>query len=207
MVERKLISDEYVVAWEKRQPKREDETSAERKRRQREREHELKMLSAVTASESLRVTQSHADVTQCHADVTQCHDREEERRGDISTTGVVDIKPAKRAEQISADFYPDETGIALADSLSIKLASELEKFRDYHKAHGKRMKDWQAAWRTWARNAAQFAKERGGNRAGPFITEKQRRDDATTRAIFGSLLPSTDEKVIEHEPATSRLLG
>lgn len=108
-----------------------------------------------------------------------------------------------RATQIHEAFYPDETGVTLADSLSIPFASELEKFRDYHKARGKPMKDWQAAWRTWARNAAQFAKDRGGNRQ-PFITEKQRRDDATTRAIFGSLMPAmTNEKVIEHEPATS----
>lgn len=46
------------------------------------------------------------------------------------------------------------------------------------------------------------------NNRQPYLTEKQRRDDATTRAIFGSLLPAThDEKVIEHEPATSIRLG
>lgn len=128
--------------------------------------------------------------------------------GPCSAPPATPATPAKeskptRSTQIHEAFYPDETGVTLADSLSIQFASELEKFRDYHKARGKPMKDWQAAWRTWARNAALFAKERGGNRQ-PFLTEKQRRDDATTRAIFGSLMPSmTDEKVIEHEPATS----
>jgi hypothetical protein len=70
-------------------------------------------------------------------------------------------KSAQRAAQLPADFYPDATGVTLAESLSIPFAAELEKFRDYHKARGKPMKDWQSAWRTWARNANQFAKERG----------------------------------------------
>jgi hypothetical protein len=65
--------------------------------------------------------------------------------------------------------------------------------------------DWTATWRNWVR------RERGFNRAPtPYLSEKQRRDDATTRAIFGSLLPSmTNEKVIEHEPdyPATRLVG
>ena len=65
MVDRSLIADEFVVAWEKRQPKREDETAADRKRRQREREHELAVTEAMSRN-----------VTQCHADVTHGHDRE-----------------------------------------------------------------------------------------------------------------------------------
>lgn len=48
-----------VVSWEKRQPKREDDTAAERKRRQREREHELALSEAVTPSKSRTVTQGH----------------------------------------------------------------------------------------------------------------------------------------------------
>lgn len=87
MSERKLIDDEYIVAWEKRQPKKEDETSAERKRRQREREHELKMLSCVTTEESRHVTP-------CHDDVTPCHDREEKSREEYISTDV-DIVASK----------------------------------------------------------------------------------------------------------------
>lgn len=62
---RGLIANGAVAAWEKRQPKREDETANDRKRRQREREHEGAM--------SRNVTQSHVGVTQGHA-------REEKRR-------------------------------------------------------------------------------------------------------------------------------
>lgn len=62
-----------VESWDKRQPKREDDTAAERKRRQREREHEIRMAGAVTDEAS-------RDVTQSHAEVTSGHDREEKSR-------------------------------------------------------------------------------------------------------------------------------
>jgi hypothetical protein len=76
MVARGLIDGDTgrILAWDRRQPKREDETAAERKRRQREREHELKVSAGtVTATES-------RDVTPKSPDVTHGHDREEERR-------------------------------------------------------------------------------------------------------------------------------
>jgi hypothetical protein len=34
--------------------------------------------------------------------------------------------------------------------------SEVEAFKDYHLAHGNVMADWQAAFRTWLRNAARW---------------------------------------------------
>lgn len=64
----------------------------------------------------------------------------------------------KRAVQLPDDFEPDETAIALAAELGVSLGFELPKFRDYHAARGKAMKDWQAALRTWLRNAKEFAK-------------------------------------------------
>lgn len=64
----------------------------------------------------------------------------------------------KRAMQLPDDFEPDNTAAALAAELGVSLTAELPKFRDYHAARGKPMKDWQAALRTWLRNAKQFAK-------------------------------------------------
>lgn len=64
----------------------------------------------------------------------------------------------KRAAQMPDDFEPDETAAALAAELGVSLSAELPKFRDYHAARGKPMKDWQAALRTWLRNAKAFAK-------------------------------------------------
>jgi hypothetical protein len=66
MTDRGLLgSDGTVTAWEKRQPKREDDTAAERKRRQRERD---KQDGRDSPTES--------------RDVTQGHDRGEESRGE-----------------------------------------------------------------------------------------------------------------------------
>lgn len=64
----------------------------------------------------------------------------------------------KRATQLPEDFEPDDTALSLAAELGVLLSAELPKFRDYHAARGKPMKDWQAALRTWLRNAKQFAK-------------------------------------------------
>lgn len=36
-------------------------------------------------------------------------------------------------------------------------AVEFEKFQDHHKAHGSLMASWDAAFRTWIRNAPRFA--------------------------------------------------
>lgn len=72
MTDRGLLdSDGSVTAWERRQPKREDETAADRKRRQRERE---------TARDHQQITTSPGQ----SRDVTQCHDRGEERREEHS---------------------------------------------------------------------------------------------------------------------------
>jgi hypothetical protein len=40
--------------------------------------------------------------------------------------------------------------------------SELDAFKDYHLARGSLMVDWEAAFRTWLRNAARFRSEKHG---------------------------------------------
>jgi hypothetical protein len=119
---------------------------------------------------------------------------------DISTSlRSVDSAPEKRvdkrAAQLPADFYPDATGIELAESLQVNVAIELQKFSDYHKARGKPMKDWQAAWRTWARNSVEFKRSSGGT---AYQTARQISDTATARALFGSRAP-VQERLITGE--------
>ncbi len=67
-------------------------------------------------------------------------------------------KPAKRATQIPADFYPNETGVGYAEERRVNLAVEMESFRNYHQAKGSTFKDWQAAWRTWCDKAVEFGR-------------------------------------------------
>lgn len=107
MVERKLIADEFIVAWDKRQPKKEDATAADRKRRQRERDHEAEMSNIVTQSMS--------------RNVTQCHDREEERREEeikplTNPNGLVvasDADDALPASDLKSSTCPHQEIIAL----------------------------------------------------------------------------------------------
>lgn len=93
-------------------------------------------------------------------------EREQERVGDLEKTQKTpqeqEKKLVKRATQLPADFVPNETGVAYADSRRIHLPSELESFRNWHAAKGSTMKDWQAAWRTWCDKAVEFG--RAGNK-------------------------------------------
>ena len=96
MRERELIdsSTGRIAAWEKRQPKREDDTAAERKRRQRERDREQK-ADNVTREESRTVTHGHAHVT-------QCHDRGEESREEKNSLSLRSREPRAPAPEEAA---------------------------------------------------------------------------------------------------------
>ncbi len=101
MTARGLLGDGgAVTAWAKRQPKREDDTAAERKRRQRERDHEAEMAASVTSAQS-RTSEHGPDESRA---VTNGHDREEESREEESRNtsvpdGTVSAEPTgKRAK-------------------------------------------------------------------------------------------------------------
>lgn len=95
--------------------------------------------------------------------------REEKKREEIPTTHVVGDsspaaqapKPVKRACQLPADFYPNETGVSYAEQRRVSLAVELVSFRNHHQAKGSTFKDWQAAWRTWCDKAVEFGRAGG----------------------------------------------
>ncbi len=67
------------------------------------------------------------------------------------------VGSAKRRTQLPDEFFPDETGLKAATKKSVSVDDELPKFKDFHKAKGSVMLDWQAAWRTWCSNAVKFA--------------------------------------------------
>lgn len=64
---------------------------------------------------------------------------------------------AKARAALPEGFAPDDTAFNLASELGICLPIELANFEDYHRAKGSVMADWQAALRTWIRNARKFA--------------------------------------------------
>jgi hypothetical protein len=62
---------------------------------------------------------------------------------------------------LPADWVPNETHRDIAAKLpGILVSAEVENFKDHHTAKGSRFKDWDAAFRTWLRNAAKFAARR-----------------------------------------------
>lgn len=65
----RILDGDKLTGWDKRQPKREDETASERKRRQRER-----------AKNDCAVDEQSAQIPNEPRDVTQCHAREEKSR-------------------------------------------------------------------------------------------------------------------------------
>ncbi|MFE6645699.1 helix-turn-helix domain-containing protein [Nocardioides sp. NPDC057772] len=69
------------------------------------------------------------------------------------------VKPkAKRATARPADFRPSDSHVALAAEQGIDLRDEWPKFCDFHDAKGSTFKDWDAALRTWIRNARTFSR-------------------------------------------------
>jgi uncharacterized protein YdaU (DUF1376 family) len=64
----------------------------------------------------------------------------------------------KRPTPLPADFCPNESGIAYAESRSVNVEAELERFRNNHQAKGTALKDWQAGWRTWCDKAVEFGR-------------------------------------------------
>jgi hypothetical protein len=86
MAERSLVAEDgRIAAWDKRQPKREDDSAADRKRKQRE-------LESVQMRDTLLPPQS----PDASRDVTPSHDRGEESRGEKNrNTSPTDLSTAK----------------------------------------------------------------------------------------------------------------
>ena len=81
-----------------------------------------------------------------------------------------DAKPGpkpKRARQLPDDWAPNEKHRELAANLRVNPAVEQEKFRDYHLAKGMVFRDWDAAFRNWLRNAAEFSNKNTRQRRSP----------------------------------------
>lgn len=74
---------------------------------------------------------------------------------------------AKPRSQILEDAQPTPKDISAAEEAGLNSAAFREqwaKFRNYHRAKGSLMADWQAAWRTWLGNVSEFQRQ---PRAGP----------------------------------------
>jgi hypothetical protein len=62
----------------------------------------------------------------------------------------------KRATQLPDGWEPTDKHRDLARELKVDPDHEAEQFRDHHTAKGTTFKDWDAAFRTWLRNAVKW---------------------------------------------------
>lgn len=151
--DRGILSEGRIAAWEKRQPKKEDETATDRQRRKREREHEL-ALAAISTSVTDDMSRH---VTPCHA-ASRPVTLEEKREEEKDQKQEPKKEQGARATRLPQDWQPTDAELAWARNArpDVDPAAEAAKFRDYW--HGKGGKDaakadWSATWRNWIRNA------------------------------------------------------
>lgn len=77
-------------------------------------------------------------------------------------SGNPSIEPSikhTKGSQLPEGFQPNETHRQLAAELQVDLATEFATFTDYHRSRGSVFKDWDAALRTWLRNARRFQRQ------------------------------------------------
>lgn len=222
MRQRGLIDGVTVSSWEKRQPKREDDTANERKRRQREREHELRMAAGVTSTPTRSdtpshggVTTDHAGVTTSHADVTPGHAREEEIRGEEIVNEANAVVAVSDGEQEPTAAQPAaakaKRGVRLPDDWKLPKAwgewalaefpgwsadvvrMESDKFADYWRA--KAGKDaCKTDWAATWRNWCRNAKPSTTARPGAAAESFRERDDRLAREKMAAFLPGIAAK-------------
>lgn len=86
-------------------------------------------------------------------------DKKEKKEPPLSPKGE---KPS-RASQLPDGWVLSEKNQSDAIALNFtdkEIQDEADRFSDHHRARGSAFKDWDAAWRTWLRNARKFAGSR-----------------------------------------------
>jgi len=92
---------------------------------------------------------------------------EGEREGETETETEAEVDSAKKSRRktrIAAEFDPRPEEKLLADDLGIDFEPQLQAFKDHHEAKGSLMADWNAALRTWLRNAKRWERPAPGTR-------------------------------------------
>jgi len=72
-----------------------------------------------------------------------------------------------RATVLPENFVPNETAESIARETGVDLQREFASFCDHHTAKASTFSDWQAAFRTWLRNASKFHQSRPAQRSVP----------------------------------------
>ncbi len=118
------------------------------KRKQKERSKDESHASV--SDESRETSRSERDKSET---------REEKRREEEKTTTANAVVRKPRGSRLPEGWEPSEDGRAYASARGLNPQDELDAFRDHWTAESRATAsklDWNAAWRTWCRNAVKF---------------------------------------------------
>jgi hypothetical protein len=85
----------------------------------------------------------------------------EESRGECADAPRAKVVPLSRPSSFPDGFNFNERAEEMAKGRGLNVHQEFAAFRDHHVAKGSVFKDWDAAFRTWLRNAVKFAAKGG----------------------------------------------
>jgi hypothetical protein len=120
-------------------------------------------------------------------------------------------KKNKHASQcvLPGSFTPDDTARDIATSLGLNAGDELTAFADHHAAKGSTFICWQAAFRTWLRNAAKFSRKPADMTANRQALSFAERDELARhkryREMTGRDWPTDSADVIDITPTNKRI--
>jgi hypothetical protein len=165
--------------WQERQydnPSDRPESTRDRKQRSRD--------NAKISSVSRDVTTSHDTYTDTETDTEN-----KQNRTETDTGAQIAPTPRRKRVQVPADWQPDKDGVTFAQSKGVaEILTEVERFRDFHRAKGNTFLDIPAAWRTWCGNYREYnrSKPNGNGRGpkGPDFAERARQMEAAERAAM-----------------------
>lgn len=80
---------------------------------------------------------------------------------------------AKRGTTLPDGWSPSAKHHALARELGVSCTAQVDQFRDHHTAKGTVFKDWDAAFRTWLRNAKSFGRAPAASAGPGGVLERQ----------------------------------
>jgi hypothetical protein len=123
----------------------------------------------------------------------------------------VSAKRANRSSRLTSDFEPNETAVKIASELGVSVSEELPGFIDHHIGRGTTMSDWQAAFRTWIRNAKKFGEKNSGSPRRGYINGRDEGRAAAARTIAefgnGPAPWDNDDNTIDCTKAAAKPLG
>lgn len=172
-----------ICGWNEDWGKR-PQTDAERSAKYRSNQRTKHQLSDSTAPPDTDITLRHDDSVTVRDGVTENHARHalEESRGDKrrveeSMLGARNARPKpkpNRAVVLPAGWQPTDRERGIAQETGVNCDREAEAFRDHHSAKGSRFVDWDAAFRTWLRNATKFQAGKRNNAPSPLELQLER---------------------------------